>query len=262
MVAPTLATEEYQLDDDGVGVLLNGGVAMPFVDITSVKGLDSAQARVQVTAREGLDGSWVDATYEIERAVILEGKIYTDNTALETYLDSLKANWALSPTNKPLYFGTDAGVRCVFGKPQGLRYSKESLRRLGCVEAQFIVTCGDPRIYSPTVVSQNLPGTAVLGGNRKTPPVIRINGARTNPSLTLGGKTMTITYTLPGANYIDIDVVNRTAMLNGTINIRSVLSFSAGAVWNDFMLSPGNNVFTVGGTGAGTITLTARSAWR
>lgn len=263
MVAPVLLAEEFQLDEAGVGVKLNGDVAMPFVDLTTIQGLDSSQPRLQTTQREGYDGAWIDSSFEQERTVILEGMLYASNTALETYLDSLKANWAVSKIAKPLYFGTDAGMRVVFGKPQGVRYSKETIRRTGGVSVQFSIVCGDPLVYTPTLITQNLPGTVAVGGNRPTPPVIRINGSRTNPTLTLNGKTLILATTIPGGSYIDIDVANRRVLLNGTSNYRLMLAFTTPLTgWNEFMLNPGNNTFTVGGTGSGTITLTARSAWR
>lgn len=255
MAIPILQAEQYQFLD--TGIKLNAGAAVPFVDLDIVDGLDSAPVRQQTVAFEGADGGWIDASYQDMRTVSLEGRIYASPTALETYLDQLKANFTRNLTPQPLYFGTDAGMRMVLAKCLGLRASKSRLRSMGVVEFQVQFICEDPRIYTPTLVSVNLPGTLTLNGNRDSVGTITINGARTNPSITLGATTFTFDYTLTDGNSIVIDLRDRTVILNGTTNLRGKMTVTG--PWPK--LVPGNNVFTVGGTGAGTITVSARSAW-
>jgi hypothetical protein len=257
MAVPTLLAEEYQFVED-TGIKLNGASALPFVDILSIDGLDAAQVRTLATPREGMHGGYVDAEFEDIRTITIEGEIYASPTALETYLDSLKANFAPSKVVQPFYFGTDAGTRCIFAKSTGLRYAKDQLRRLGKVAFQVQLIAEDPRIYATTVTSQGLPGTLVLVGNRDTTGTITIAGSRTNPVITMGTSVLTFNYTLAGGNTIVIDLAKRTVILNGTTNLRSALTISGG--WP--VLKNGNNVFTIGGTGAGAITAAARSAWR
>src|SRR5690606_15977559 len=130
--------------------LLNGGEIVPFVDITKISGLDATDLRTSSHERENVDGGYIDAFYEGMRTVILEGTVYTNSQFMEAYLDNLKANYAPQKLPQPLYFGTDAGVRVVYGKPLGFKYDKEQLRRVGSCAFQLQVVCEDPRIYSPT----------------------------------------------------------------------------------------------------------------
>ena len=141
MPTPTLNPEEFQYGD--TGMLLNGSVALPFVDLTKIAGLDSTDIRSVTHDREGQNGGYLDSQYETLRTVTLEGTIYAAVTAMETYLDQLKANYAPRTTAQALYFGTDAGVRAVFGKPLGIKYDKDALRRLGKAEMQVQVVCED-----------------------------------------------------------------------------------------------------------------------
>lgn len=256
MAIPTLLSEEFQFED--TGVTLNTSPALPFVDINSIDGIDSTSIRLSTSVREGMHGAWVDAEFEDARVVILDCTAYASPTALETYLDTLKANFAPSATIKPLYFGTDVGMRQVFGKSIGLRYQKSSMRRLGQIDFQAQVLCEDPRIYSPTIISQVIPGTLTLLGNRDSVGTITIAGARTNPVITLGTSVITFALVIASGETVVIDLNARTIIKDGTINVRGNVAITGG--WPQ--LVNGANVFTVGGTGSGTITVAARSAWR
>lgn len=257
MAVPTLLAEEYQFVED-TGIKLNGASALPFVDVLSIDGLDAPPVRSLTNAREGMHGGYVEAEFEDIRTITIEAEAFASVTALETYLDSLKANFAPKATVQPFFFGTDAGTRMVYAKSLGLRYMKEQIRRTGRVAFQVQLLCEDPRIFATTVTSQALPGTLTLSGNRDTVGTITIAGARTNPTITIGSTTFTFNYTLTLGNTIVIDLAKRTVILNGTTNLRGSVTITGG--WP--LLQPGNNVFTVGGTGTGTITAAARSAWR
>lgn len=290
MAAPTLNLEEYQFGD--AGVLLNGTTDLPFFDVTSVQGLDSAPIRTLTVDHEGIDGGYVDSEFESIRTVVLEGTLYASPTNMETYLDSLKANFAPDNVNKPLYFQTDAGQRMVLGKGQGLRYNKDQLRRLGRASAQVQVMCEDPRIYSPSPVSGSVslvPGTTFgrsypksfpfsygatvtqgslvlnLSGNRPSPGVLRIDGAIVNPSIIndTTGSVMSFNLTVDPGSWITIDLSNRSVTLNDSQSIRSFMLLTGR--W--FMMTPGANSFRLQGeqtpsTPVAILTATAYSAWR
>lgn len=257
MAIPTLDPEQYQFLED-VGVVMNTDAALPFIDIHSVDGLDSPPVRHSSTPREGTHGGYVDAQFEDIRTITFEGNIYAPVDEYEEYCDLLKANFAPRVAVGPLFTGTDAGMRVLFAKSLGIRYVKDQMRRLGVSPFQLQFLVEDPRWYDPTPTVQALPGTLALSGNRETTGIITINGSRTNPVITKGSSSLTFAYTLAGGNTIVIDLDKRTVILNGTTNLRDKLTVTGG--WP--VLSPGNNVFTLGGTGAGAISISARSAWR
>src|SRR5882672_7106541 len=93
---------EFQLNDSGVR--LNSDSTNPFVDVTKASGLDSAPYRETIRDHEGTDGGFIDAEFEKGRDIILEGTIYGTVANVETYLDSLKANFAPVATPIPFYF--------------------------------------------------------------------------------------------------------------------------------------------------------------
>lgn len=264
MPSPTLTLEQFQFEE--TGVLLNGDSTLPFVDIESIEGLDNAPYRVQTHDMEGQDGGYVDSEFESMRTVGLEGTIYASPTALETYLDSLKANFAPHTTAKPLFFMTDAGQRVVFGKSQGLRYRKDSDRRLGKASFQVQIMCEDPRIYTDTLISQTATratGSVVVspGGNRTTPATITLTGSITGPTVTHveSGNVFAFTgYVLGAGQSIVIDLNNRTVVQAGASK-RNLMTITG--TW--YKLSPGTNTFNFGGTGSSaTIKVETRSAWR
>lgn len=80
-------------------------------------------------------------------------------------------------------------------------------------------------------------GTAVNGGNNETPCIVEIVGAVTNPSVTIGGKTMTYTGTVTASDTLVIDTEKLTCTFNGA---------NALANYNGVfpMLAVGNNTVT------------------
>lgn len=282
-------TEELTFMLSDTGVVLNTDVSLPFVDIQQVVGLDNAPYRETERDHEGTDGGFLDAEFEKGRPIVLTGKIYANSSTMETYLDSLKANFAPSRTLVPFYFkapGIDE--RMVLVKPQGCKYDWSELRRIGSTDVQFKMFAEDPRLYSAeeteTVIAYggdagtgfgfNLGfnfgfGPAILPnganitnvGNRSTPVVYEITGPVTSPTIindTLS-KTLAFNITLEATDTLTIDLGNKTVVLNGSLNRRGVLSEP-----NWYLLEPGTNFIRYGG-GAGTgsfLTVRYRSAWR
>jgi hypothetical protein len=238
--APTREQYRYLF----TGVMLNTDAVVPFVDITKVDGLDNAPVSLAQNAREGMHGGYVTSSYQTQRTVILEGDIYASPSNLESYLDTLKANFRPTKAPHPLFFGTDTSVRMVYGKSQGLRYAKDAFRRLGRVPFMVQIVCADPRIYaaySPKAAS--VFGAANLNGNRDTYPRILFRGGMTNPSISVNNMygTQTIAYTgvLSNTDYVLINCERRTALLNGITSVRHLLTISD---WPVF--SPDNNSIT------------------
>lgn len=286
---PTLLIEQYQFRDDGI--ILNSDSQVPFVDVTQLQGLDSAPTRPTVKDHEGTDGGFVESKYETIRTVVLDGIAYAAPTAFEAFLDQLKANFEPNDLPQPLYFQTDNGQRVVYGKSQGMKYSKTNQRSIGVQPFNVTFLCSDPRIYTPTVISsgpiylgsvvtggrgfpQGFPygygsaatqssGSIAPGGNRETPGWYVIAGPIVNPSIvndTLG-KQWTFTISLATGEELWIRPRTKTVRLGDAGPSRR--STLRGPWW---FLKPGTNNFRLlgsGGTiGVTSLTVYAQPAWR
>lgn len=256
----------FVLDD--TGVVLNDSTTMPFVDIDTVKGLNSAPFRTTVRDHEGDDGGFMDAEFEKGRDIILEGTVYADPSTIEIYLDSLKANWAPSRSQIQLFFKSPSvNERFLWVKPLGVNYDWTTARRLGICEVQFSCFAEDPRIYDNSLLSStiHLGATVFTGfgfslgfpfgfggtssttdqaflnvaGNRPTPPVFVITGPISNPRIlndTTGDEMIFSGIDLLSTDTLTVDAKNKTVKLNGTTNRRNTLQ---SPTW--FYLQPGNN---------------------
>jgi hypothetical protein len=271
---PTLTAEQYRLNYDGV--LLNSSPSLPFVDITSIEGLDSTGVRLVTHDREGVHGGYSSSEFETLRTITIEGNIYASPTAMETYLDSLKANFEPTRRDRKFFIGTDAGQRFVYGKSQGLRYPKDTQRGFGIVPFQVQIVCADPRIYTEEVlVSGNSTSAATFialadpGGDRETYPVIRIFGAASlnAPNFALVNKygSFQIQYTgtaLTASDFLTIDMEKRMITLNYGTNVRSSVALATGSTW--IPLAPsGNKYYFQHASGSAYVgSIAYKPAWR
>lgn len=262
---PALLVEQYQYGDSGV--LMNGPATLPFIDINSVQGLDSGDFRENEFPRDGMHGSFIDAFYQAARTVTLEGVLYADPNNMETFLDSLKATFAPTAVDKPLYFTIDSPAdphRMVYCKSLGIQYSKDNMRRVGSANFQVQLRVGDPRIYSQTITSTSTAwgsgsATLVLSGNRPSPGTLALIGPLNSPGIThvQTGATFNFSgFSLSSGQSVIIDL-NRRTVLQGSTNRRNVMSL--GGNWPEFIT--GTNTFSFSGTGTGTFQASARSAW-
>jgi hypothetical protein len=279
----------FQLSDTGI-VLNDDSIAnIPFVDIEQVVGLSNAPYRQTKREHEGVDGGFMDAEFETGRDIILVGVVYANNNPLETFLDSLKANWAPSATLIPLYlFTNDTGLRVVFVKPLGCQYDWDALRRTGMTAITFTAYAEDPRIYSGALQTTNLPlgafvftgfafplgfpfgfggvSTTTDGqfvynlGNRPAPVVMTVTGPVANPIILndTTSSVMQFSITLGSTDTLTIDTQYHTVRLNGVTNRRSSMIVPG---W--FMLQVGANFIRFRGTsGTGTLSVAYRASWR
>lgn len=286
----SIGLNDYTFQLTNTGVALNTDASTPFVDITKVSGLDNAPYRETLRDHEGTDGGFIDAEFEKGRDIILEGVIYANIGTVETYLDLLKANFAPVTAPVPFYLKAPGVVeRVVFVKPRGVRYDWDTARRLGMTQAQFLMYAEDPRIYESTLNNLVLAyggsaglglafnvgfnvnfgggatpsgGTVTNSGNRPTPAVFTITGPIDNPVITNStvGKSLGFTISLAVGETLTVDTVNRTVYLNGNLNRRNTLTSP-----NWFFLEVGSNIIVFGGasgTGATTLSVAYRSAWR
>ncbi len=286
----TLTTDyTYQFSDTGVILNSSANPTLPFVDISKVSGLDTSEYRVSERVREGADGGFMDSQFENMRAITLEGTIYSPADQAEIFADTLKSNFAPSFSNSPFYFKhPTVGQRVIFAKSLGCRYDVDSLRRVGQTAIQFQLKAEDPTIYGSQIIltgslaaassgrsyprSYNYGYGIVLGsagavnafnaGNKPATAIIRlqnvINPVVVNDTVS---KKLTFTATINSPDYYDIDLRNRTVILNGTANRRGTVQGTS--QW--FLLQPGDNLLRLlgsAGTGTPTMTVTYRPAWR
>lgn len=273
----------------GSGPILNSDASSPFLDVTRVRGLDSAPFRSTERDHEGVDGSFMDAEFEKGRNVIIEGTVYATTSTIEGYLDQLKANYAPSRTLLSFVWKTpDLTERLLFVKPLGIAYDWEAARRIGCVDVQISMFAEIPIIYDNNLISTNLSigafvftgfafnlgfdfgfgGATTLSdgvfvnnsGNRATPPTFTINGPVLNPQIIsdTADKNMSFNIDLLTGETLVVDAYYRTVKLNGITNRRNTLLSP-----NWFYLSPGDNFLRFRGeSGSGTLNVAFRPAWR
>jgi hypothetical protein len=280
-----MLTEDFTFQYTDTGVTLNTDVASNFVDITKVSGLDSAPLRTSEHDREDMDGGFIDAMYEKMRTVVLEGMVY----GTETYLDTLKANFAPTLRAQPFYFlAPGVQERVLFVKSLGVKYDWEQLRRIGMSPIQFQMQAEDPAIYGalssgavdlsgtttgfgfPFAFPSGFGGTSSYtslltltnDGNRPTDATFTIVGPVIAPILKHDqtGNQLQFNINIASGDWLTVNLRNKTIRLNGVANRRGTLT--VGSRW--FMLTPGINTVRFLGSSTATATLqyTTRPAYR
>lgn len=119
-----------------------------------------------------------------------------------------------------------------------------------------------PEVFPLIFAGGGSSGTAniVNAGNAPSPPRFRIDGPVTDPRIRsdTADKDLLFDLTVDSGDWVDINVQNRSVLLNGTASRYSAL---IEAEWFD--LAPGSNTIRFSGSSAGAPTLTvySRSAW-
>lgn len=285
-------TDDYTYQFPETGIILNSNAVLPFVDIYTIKGLDSSPYRITTHTREGMDGGFIDAEFEEMRTVILEGLIYADPSQIAPYLDSLKANFGPARLSQSFNFKEPGNSqRTLFAKSLGIKCDTDTLRRIGSAKIQFHLQAEDPTIYGPQSVTTATLASAITGrsynkaynygyggssgaglayvnntGNKYTGGTLRIYNTL-NPSVVMSSADGTVvgrlnfTIDVNDVNYLEISLRNRSIYLNGTAARRDALN--GGAQWFKF---PPQTVSSVGllGTASGGVsqmTITTRPAY-
>jgi len=283
---PTLTGNyTFQFGDNGT-VLNTDSMGMPFIDVTSVSGLDTAPLRMSTDEHQGTDGTYVDSPYLSMRTVVVTGTLYTDPSDPDTLLDSLRTDYN-SNVVRPFYFQLpNKPLRFVNGQGGGLQYNVDTNRRIGITPVQFSVLAGDPYIYDwpatssqvsvPSVVSVGMHfnmafnlgfggsvpnnGTTVFNAGTHTAyPTITLMGPLVNPVLVDAyGITMSFSITLSASDQLVINCKNKSVLLNNSVSRRSSL---AGLNW--FAVPPQSfeSVFFSADSGTGSATVTMNNTY-
>lgn len=279
----------FQLGSSGI-VLNTDSTGLPFVDVLNVAGLDNAPYRETIRDHEGADGSFIDAEFEKGREIVVTGTLFSSTGTMESYLDSLKANYA--PNNSLQQFFVRApgvGNRFLYVKSLGFHYDWDLNRRHGELPVLFKLFAEDPRLYDESLSTTNLPfvvgsstgfgfnlgfsfgfGGSGAGsdgafvnnaGNRPTPVEFTINGPCNTPVIRdeTYGHVLTFNIILATGETLVVNTQYKTVRLNGTVNRRDTL---VNPDW--FFLNPGQTFIRYTAlTGAtSSLDIKFRSAWR
>ena len=266
---------DYTLKYRDDGILLNADANLPFIDVTSIQGLDMPEFRSAERVREGIDGGFVDAQYMNARTIVISGNVYANPTDVGMFLSQLKANFAPSKTAQPLYFSLPGlGDLILFCKSLGVKYDLDALISSGTSAIQIQLKAEDPNMYSEITISKTVslgdatakvgrgynksyargygstdataPGIMQLevGGTKNTTGVIRLELVSQpvvyNDSV---NKRLALATTIVPGNYLDLDLRNRSVMFNGSMN--KGYDILPGSQWFD--LSPGVNYLRITG---------------
>lgn len=261
---PGLTNYTFAFGETGT-VLNTDDMSFPFIDVSSVTGLDTAPIRTSTTERHDTDGTYIDGKYMSMRTVVVAGTLYTDPTDPDTLLDSLRTDYG-SSTIRPFYFQLPGKpLRFVNGQGGGLQYAIDTNRRLGITPVQFTVLAGDPYIYDypGQSISAFLTSGAGIGmgfnfgfnlsfggaipvfgatinnaGTHTAFPTITLFGPLSNPVLNdvISGITMRFAISLNSSDALTINCKDKSVILNSQVSRRNTLQ---GVQW--FSVAPGAN---------------------
>lgn len=267
----------------GQGVMANP------VLCTHIDGLDDEPpARLNDTARDQDDGSWVSPFWLGDRVLTLDFTLLSngDPVAFRSLLQAFKAAFQKTDTVQPLLI--DDGTRVVFGRVTNRHIARDRNYYAGAAQAVVEFTCADPRVYDATLQQQTVmlpvpPGgsswpwvwpvswggattsgqiTAVNAGDYPMRPTIVIAGPVDNPTVenVTAGKHLSLAISLSAIDTLTIDLDARSIVLDGTGPRRNALT-SDSSWWQ---LAPGTNIvnYRANTVAVGsTMTMSWRSAW-
>jgi hypothetical protein len=144
---PTLLDYQYALGETGFVLNTDFTNTIPFVDVLSITGLDSAPQRINTTEREGSDGTYVDNLFQSIRTIVITANVYTNAFDPDTLCDLLRAQFS-NPTVQPFYFKHPGKpIRFINVQGGGALYAVDTNRRIGVTPIQLSLLAGDPYIY-------------------------------------------------------------------------------------------------------------------
>ncbi len=265
MVAPTLQTYTYQYKD--TGILLNGGVALPSVDITKITGLDMGSVDSIINDVDGVHGGSVYSKFMSARTIVLDGDVYAAPDDADGYCDQLISNFIIDDIDYPFYFkGAYANAaiaqRYIMAKSLGVKFDIDRLRAYGRTPIQLQLAAGDPRKYIDNANTTMVAGTGyniVNLGNANSYPVITITGAFTVINLTNNttARTVTLTTTRSAGDITVVNFADRSVTING---IRNSSVVTTNNWWDIAPLTTTSIKFTVTGTPTSVVAAT-KQAW-
>lgn len=290
MTRTPLASPRYQLDGWGGNYEDENGVAWVITEEDGWSG--PAPARTQLADRPQDDGGDDAPTYEGSRIITLTGTCVAPTRALQNASKDVLNGVAYRGRGLyPLLVIEEHARRLAFVRRSGTQ--KVSDTSGISFDFSLSLVAPDPRKYSEDEVTissalslatgpdgRTLPWApprsypiatssapltpATNDGNRETGAVITFAGPMTGPSVRHlpSGAELTFDLALDNDDRLEVDLLNRTVVLNGTADRK--YSLSTGSAW--FLLDPGANplLFTGLSTGAVSPVMTTRyrHAWK
>lgn len=279
---------EFQLGIDTTGLVLGSGTdyIVHEVDGSGLPGMRSSDR-----AKPFDHGVFLGPEYIEARQVVIDLTIRGENAAAcQANLDALIRAWSFDARSATTYDQTTnlrvllpgQTERILKGRPRKSSFDTSNLKS-GKVTGTLEFIAGDPRWYGDVLKSAGLNVSAPTSGfgfdlafdfgfgggtsgavvcenegTLPTPPALRLDGPLTNVTVAneTTGKSLTITLVVASGEYLEVDFVQRTVLLNGTASRYYAMS---GDWWE---LIPGNNTVRMNaGSGSGTATLSWRDAW-
>jgi hypothetical protein len=284
---PALTDYTFAFGESGYILNTDNTNTLPFMDVTSIAGLDNAPIRTNTDEREGQDGTYIDAAFLSERTIVITGNLYTDPNDPESVLDLLKQQYGPGSI-QPWYFQLPGkSLRFVLGQGGGAQYDLDTNRSIGMTPLQLTVLAGDPYVYDFPAQSNmavfaapvgigigfnmgfntgfganvTFPSAAVYNyGTRSAYPVFTLVGPLVNPVIqdTTNGLAMALNITLTASDTLVIDNRYKTFTLNGTASRRNAYQgiqfFSVPSKTNDTFLLNADS-------GTGTLQVTLYSTY-
>jgi|GEM_PF-2036679 len=251
---------------DGARVSFNEPADRDFVGyLQEVTGLDGPEVRESAELLVQGDGGVHSDFYFGRRPITLSGII--DPSVFGTVRNQ-RVTRLLRATNAMRGDAT-LSWNATGGVPVQVRVRRQNSPRISggrLKQFQVSLVAADPRIYGEdTNVAQVAAGAVTTAGftspmlspltatpspvgqvlvtnlgNAGAPPVISIYGPVTNPVVTnqTSGRALSFAYTLNATEHLDIDVLARTVLFNGSVNRYSALDFVNSEWWE---LGAGSN---------------------
>lgn len=222
-------------------------------------GLEGAEVRENLVDRTEQDGAIQGAQFYGKRPVVLTGIINsTTTTQRNEMLARIKRASNAMRKDASLTWTPDGGEQMFtrLRRQQRLAISGGWMKKF-----QISLVAADPRLYSTALTSASVLAapaaengrsydknfnmsygaavpTGILNvtnqGDGESPPVIRIYGPGTNPSVinNTTGQIINLTFTLFTAEeYLELDFFSRTIKLNGQDNRYSAFNFETSEWW-------------------------------
>lgn len=218
MVAPVLNDYEYQFGDSGF--LLNGGSALPFIDVHKISGLDIPDIDVKDIDYDGQHGGFSYARFVKQRTIIFDGILYANPSNIDATLITLHNNFMPRNDDDYLYIKNPGVVQqYIMCRPIGLNYDVDRLRSVGACNVQIQLRAGDPVKYVDKADISMAAGTnySILNsGNVETYPVFTVNGPFTEMSAVKNstGESVGLVYAADADDEVVLDFKKRTCTLN------------------------------------------------